>query len=177
VNWTAYGDVEFEGRVYGQKDREFDRFRELPKQSGEQMEMALSGPGKVKANFANAGWRIQAPEPISLDPWTYQAYLRQSRGEFCVAKQGYVSTKCGWFSDRSAAYLALGRPVVLQDTGFSRNLRCGEGLLAFNDVVGAVAAIKELRADYPRHCRAARAVAEEFFDSDRVLNRLIDQAM
>src|SRR5439155_12349106 len=152
-------------------------FARLPNELGVPMEMAMNGPKQVRDRFAAGGWGFASPAGISHDPWTYQKYLRHSRGEFCVAKHGYVSTRCGWFSDRSAAYLASGRPVVLQDTGFSDFLPCGRGLLTFRSPQEALAGIRALRDDYPVHCRAARAIAEEFFDSEKVLSRLVLESL
>ena len=114
---------------------------------------------------------------ISRDPWTYQHYVRTSRAEFSVAKHGYVVTRCGWFSDRSAAYLASGRPVVIQDTGFSEWLPTGDGVLPFRTREEAIARLNDVKARYDVHCRAARAVAEEYFDARLVLSSLIDRAM
>ena len=177
INWAAYGDVKYQDRTFGQKDREFEKFTDLPRRAGEAMEMAMNGPKEVRDRFAAGGWCVASPAEISHDPWTYQNYLRRSRGEFCVAKHGYVSTRCGWFSDRSAAYLASGRPVVLQDAGFSDFLPCGRGLLSFRSPQEALAGIRALRDDYPGHCRSARAIAEEFFDSEKVLSRLVLESL
>jgi hypothetical protein len=113
---------------------------------------------------------------VTRDPWIYQEYLRGSRAEFSVAKHGYVSTRCGWFSDRSAGYLASGRPVVIQDTGFSDWLETGAGIVAFNSSEEAVHGLMEINARYDFHCRAARAMAEEYFDARKVLSDLIERA-
>jgi hypothetical protein len=131
INWTAYGDVNYQGQTYGQKDREFEKFFELPKQTGTKIQIAANAPNSIKRRFAGGGWILADPLAISRDPWTYQSYLSRSKGEFCVAKHGYVATRCGWFSDRSAAYLAMGRPAVLQDTGFTEVFTCGTGLLGY----------------------------------------------
>jgi hypothetical protein len=178
VNWTAYGDREHEGQVYGQKDREFEPFFSLPRDTGEAMEIAVNAPTSVRQRLTDGGWRLADPLQITRDPWTYQGYLLSSRAEFGVAKHGYVSTQCGWFSDRSSAYLATGCPVIVQDTGFSEFLPCGEGLLAYRTPEEAVAAIWRLRDDdYGAHCSAARAVAEEYFDARRVLNDLLERSL
>jgi hypothetical protein len=175
MNWTSISDQEYEGRVYGQKDREFEPFFSLPRDTGELMEMAVNAPAKVHERLTQGGWRLANPREITRSPWTYQRYLKNSRAEFCVAKHGYVSTRCGWFSDRSSAYLATGRPVIIQDTGFSSFLPCGKGLLAYSTRDEATAAIQQLRKDYDMHCRAAREVAEEFFDARKVLNDLLER--
>ena len=104
-------------------------------------------------------------------------YIQESKGEFTVAKDGYVRTKSGWFSERSANYLASGRPVITQETGFSRSIPCGEGLMSFSSPEGALAALDDTNANYELHCRRAREIAEEFFDSHIVLTSLLGQAM
>jgi hypothetical protein len=177
VNWSAYGDREYEGRVYGQKDREFEPFLSLPRDTGEAMQIAVNAPATVRERLAGGGWQLADPKEVTRDPWAYQEYLRGSRAEFGVAKHGYASTRCGWFSDRSSAYLATGRPVVVQDTGFSDFLPCGEGLLAYRSPEEAVAAIRSLSDDYEGHCRAARVVLEEHFDASQVLTDLLERSL
>jgi hypothetical protein len=176
MNWSAYREREYEGRVYGQKDREFTPFFSLPKETGRLMEIALNAPVEVRKRLAAGGWRIADPGQVTRDPWTYQEYLRSSRAEFSVAKHAYVSARCGWFSDRSAGYLAMGRPVIVQDTGFSDFLPCGVGLLAFSSPAEAVEAVSRLNDHYDSHCRAARLVAEEYFDARKVLTDLLERA-
>jgi hypothetical protein len=141
------------------------------------MEIAVSGPREVRERLTEGGWQLSDPRAVTRDPWTYQGYLRSSRAEFCVAKHGYVSTHSGWFSDRSAGYLASGRPVVVQDTGFSTFLPCGEGLLAYRSREEAVRAITALDVNYESHCRAARSLVQEHFDSHRVLGRLLEASL
>ena len=177
INWTAYGDHEYEGRIYGQKDREFEAFFSLPRQTGTRMEIAVNAPESVTRRLTEGGWEITDPMRISRDPWVYQSYLASSTAEFCVAKHGYVSTRCGWFSDRSSAYLASGRPVLVQDTGFSHFLPTGEGLLCFSTPEEAIAGIQEIKRDYHRHSTAAREIAENYFASDKVLTALLDRSM
>ena len=106
-------------------------------------------------------------------PAGYQRFVRGSKAEFGIAKSGYAAARCGWFSDRSVCYLASGRPVIAQETGFSDYLPIGKGLFAFETIDEVLASIEALNGDYDRHARAARAVAEEYFDSDRVLDRLL----
>jgi len=103
----------------------------------------------------------------------YRAYIRGSRGEFSIAKNAYVRSRSGWFSDRSASYLASGKPVLLQDTGFGDWLPTGQGLLSFATLDQAVEGLARINADYEAHCRAARRLAEEYFDSDRALSSLL----
>jgi len=111
---------------------------------------------------------------MSLDIGAYRDYVSGSRGEFTVAKDLYVRTRSGWFSDRTACYLAAGRPVVTQYTGFEKFIPTGAGLLGFDDAGGAVEAIKAINSDYPRHARAAREIAEEYFDADRLLDEIAE---
>jgi hypothetical protein len=177
VNWSAFGDRTHEGRVYGQKDREFEPFFSLPRLTGEAMEMTVGAPSAVRERLTDGGWQLADPLEITRDPWTYQRYVQTSRAEFGVAKHGYVSTHCGWFSDRSSAYLATGRPAIVQDTGFSDFLPHGEGLLAYRTPDEAVTAIRRLADNYDAHCRAARALTEEYFDARWVLTDLLERSL
>jgi hypothetical protein len=123
------------------------------------------------------GWRVVDAAELCADLDAYRDYVQSSAAEWSVAKNGYVGGQAGWFSCRSACYLAAGRPVVVQDTGFGPVLPVGEGIVPFRTLDGAVAAIQEVEADYVRHAQAARAIADEYFDSDKVLTRLVDEAM
>jgi glycosyltransferase involved in cell wall biosynthesis len=139
---------------------------------GHCMEIALGGRAPYEG-IAAAGWRIADAATVTATPWTYRDYIAQSRGEFSVAVNLEVKTRSGWFSDRTAAYLATGKPVVVQDTGFSEDLPCGDGLFAFNTIDDAIAAIEAIGRDYRRHCLAARRVAEKHFDARRVIARIL----
>jgi hypothetical protein len=130
-----------------------------------------------RALLAHKGWRVVDPEAVCSDFDDYRRYIESSKAEWSVAKSGYVLGQPGWFSCRSACYLAAGRPVVIQDTGFGAVLPVGEGLLSFTTDAEAVAALQAVEADYARHAKAARAIAEAYFDSDKVLTRLIDEAL
>ncbi|MFN7926408.1 MAG: hypothetical protein U0Y68_00395 [Blastocatellia bacterium] len=173
MNWSAYGESEFEGKVYGQKDREFAPYFALPKETGEAMEIALNAPPEVRAQLETGGWRLSDPKAITRTPFTYQTYLQQSRGEFSVAKHAYVTTRSGWFSDRSTGYLASGRPVVVQDTGWQGLSTTAQGLLTFQTHGEAVIQLQRLHQDYDAHCRAARSLAEKYFDAQKVLSDLL----
>jgi hypothetical protein len=178
MNWSAYGDHRAEGRVYGQKDREFGPFFSLPSEVAEPMEIAVGAPpAEVARRLATGGWRLSDPLEVTRTPSIYQSYLAASRAEFCVAKHGYVSTRCGWFSERSTSYLASGRPVVVQDTGFSDFLPCGKGLMVFRTPEEARTMVRGLRSDYAGHCRAARGLVEEYFDSRRVLSDMLTKCL
>jgi hypothetical protein len=177
MNWSPRGECQHGGRTYGQKPRSFEPLVDLPRHVGAPLEVALSAPPDVCERLARAGWRLADPLAVTRTPARYQEYVRGSRAEFSVAKHGYVATASGWFSDRSTAYLASGRPVVMEDTGFSDVLPCGRGLLSFRDRAEAVAAIGALSRDYAAHCRTAREIAEAYFDARHVLGRLLDAAM
>src|SRR5262249_55875086 len=119
------------------------------------------------------GWQLTNAHAFTTDPWTYREYVWNSRGEFTVAKDQNVRLRSGWFSERSACYLAAGRPVITQDTGFSTVLPVGEGLFAFNTMEDTIAAFEAIQADYDRHSRAARRIAEEYFKAETVLANVI----
>jgi hypothetical protein len=177
MQWESYPAVEFAGQRYGLKSESFELIRDLPRRASVSLEIALGGQPAPRQKLAELGWRLTDPLAVTRDPWTYQQYLQQSRGEFSVAKQGYVGSRCGWFSERTACYLASGRPVIVQDTGFSELLPCGSGLLAFTDEESAIHAIAELEFDYLAQCSAAREIATEYFDSNNVLASLLERAL
>jgi hypothetical protein len=178
ANFRGYGSITANGRFYGQKAHSLRRIVELPRRSGRRFTLALAiDPAErndLEALREN-GWRLVLPSAVAASPADYRRFVRTSRGELGVAKSGYVEGRCGWFSDRSVCYLASGRPVMAQDTGFRELLPVGEGLFAWDDIDGIEAALEALDADYGRERRAARALAEEYFDSDRVLPALLDR--
>ena len=156
---------------------EFEKYRSTPERVGEEFELATSFKDRALGErFQASGWRIVSPDEISVDHRRYVGYIRASRGEFTVAKDQYVRLNTGWFSDRSACYLAAGRPVVTQQTGFTRFYGGGEGLLGFSTVPEAVEAVAAIREDYAAHCRAAAEIAREFFEAETVLRSLLDRA-
>lgn len=177
MNWTSYKPETHGGRTYGHKDVEFLRFVELPRQVAPAALEVAGAAGRMEQMprdlLTRAGWRVVDPAAVCPDPDGYRHYLESSKAEWSVAKSGYVQGRSGWFSERSACYLAAGRPVVVQDTGFSAVLPVGEGIVPFTTPEEAVAAIREVEGNYPRHAKAGRAIAAEYFDSDRVLTRLI----
>jgi hypothetical protein len=181
MNWTSYKPVVYGNRSYGQKDVEFMRFCDLPRLVAPTVLEIAVNAGKTRrtprALLAHRGWRVVDPAQVCPDVDSYRRYVETSKAEWSVAKNGYVVGQPGWFSCRSACYLAAGRPVVVQDTGFGGVLPVGEGLLAFRTLEEAVAAIKEVEAHYDRHAKAARAIAEAYFDAGAVLRRLIDEAL
>jgi hypothetical protein len=181
MNWTSYKPIIYDGKTYGQKDIEFKRFMKLPKLIPKaQLELAVNA-GKTRRTpyemLAHNGWQVVDPEKVCPDLDSYRTYIETSKAEWSVAKNGYVVGRSGWFSCRSACYLAAGKPVVVQDTGFSSVFPTGEGILPFSTLEEAVAAIEEVERNYEKHSKAARAIAEEYFDSDKVLTQLIEQAL
>jgi len=177
ANWRSYGSVERDGVPLGQKAHSMRALIDLPRRTGDEFRLALAIDPAERADLraleAN-GWRILDPAGVAGTPDAYRTFVRGSRAELGVAKSGYALSGCGWFSERSACYLASGRPVVAQDTGFSRHLPTGRGLLAFSTGDGAVEAVHDVRSRYAAHARCARSLAEELFDSDRVLGRLLE---
>ncbi len=177
MNWVSYKPCEYAGETWGQKDVEFMKFVELPARTTQKFEIAMGmGPGMKRPTelLRAKGWTIVEPNERLPDPWSYRDYLRNSKGEWSVAKEGYVKSRSGWFSCRSACYLALGRPCVLQDTGWSARYPTGRGLFAFRTLEEAVAGIEAVNADYAGHCAAARRIAEEFFDARKVLGQMLE---
>lgn len=173
-----YAPVEFEGRTYGQRAHQFRKFVDLPRRSGARFELALEiDPADARdlALLEESGWELVDPAQVAADVDAYREYVRGSLAELMVARGMYVDSGSGWFSERSACYLAAGRPVLAQDTGIRDLYPTGEGLLTFSTLDEAVAGVERIDEDYDRHARAARALADEHFDSDRVLTRLLER--
>ncbi len=180
ANWSTSGlkDITWRGEKYlWSKSREFLRFISAPKRSGETFELATNiNDAKTRANFERRGWRLTSPLQMSVDYWLYRDYIQRSKGEFTVAKDQYVRLHTGWFSDRSVCYLAAGRPVIIQETGFTKIYGGKAGLLSFRSLGEIVDAVKIINADYAKHSRAARALAREFFEAKKVLKSILDHA-
>jgi hypothetical protein len=193
-NWKQDGrDIRFNGQTYlWSKHHEFLRFIDLPRRVRVPLELATNladpntiqhGPedvvkalgmeGDAYSLLVSNGWQLTDGPSLSTDPFPYRDYITASRGEFTVARDLNVRLRSGWFSERSACYLAAGRPVVTQDTGFGTILPTGEGLFAFTTTDEAAAAIEAINSDYDRHCRAARAIAEDYFRAETVLAKLL----
>ncbi len=175
MQWDSYKVLSYGGRDFGMKSASFPAYLDLPKRSGRTFELAVGSASAPRDTLVQHGWRLRDPLEVTRDPWTYQDYIAGSYAEFSVAKAGYVTSQSGWFSERSAAYLASGRPVVVQETGFSRWLSAPGGVLPFSTPEHALAQLSELEARYPFHCRMAREVAASHFASDAVLSRLVDE--
>jgi hypothetical protein len=179
ATWENKGkDIEWGGQSYvWSKHVNFLRFLDMPQRTRQHFTMAMLPPtAAIEAEVVGKGWQIVDPRPISADIDSYKNFISQSRGEFTVAKDIYVRPKSGWFSDRSVCYLAAGRPVVTMATEFSRFYPVGEGLFEYADSAGAADAIAAIGVDYRRHAKAARRLAAEFFASDGVIGRMMQEA-
>jgi hypothetical protein len=177
ANWRSYGSIQAGDTHYGQKAHSFRRVLGLPGIISDPPCLALgidAGDAPDLARLKEHGWILVDPRCVARTPDDYWQFVASSRGEIGVVKSGYVAGRTGWFSDRSACYLASGRPVVTEDTGFTDYIPAGEGLMTFHDEAGAKAAIAEVEGDYARHRKAARDLAEAVFDSDVVLGNLLD---
>lgn len=177
-NWLQTGrDIDFEGEVYHwSKHHEFLKFIDLPRRVDQPIELA-TGLGNLSIDdrdvLESSRWRLVDAQGFTTDPWAYRDYVRSSRGEFTVAKDLNVRLRSGWFSERSACYLAAGRPVITQDTGFGKFVPTGEGLFSFNSMEEIIAAFDAINSDYEKHSRAARAIAEEYFKAETVLAKVL----
>jgi hypothetical protein len=164
------------GVAYCGKSVEFERFMDLPSRSRMPLELAMGGLAPVE-RLRQHGWVMRDSSAVSGDPWRYRTYLAESAGEWSVAKNAYVASRSGWFSCRTACYLALGVPAVVQDTGFTQYVPVGEGVLAFNTLDEAAEGIEALRTNPERHAKAAEEVAREYFGADKVLGQLLERAL
>jgi len=175
MSWSARQPITYNGEVYGQKDVEFMRFIDLPKRVGPIFEIALAGKTAPREKIAAAGWHIIEPRSVTGTVDAYREYIAQSRGEFSVAVNLEVKARSGWFSDRTQAYLATGKPAIVQETGLSEIIPCGEGLFAFCTADDVAVAVEEISRDYQHHCKAARRIAEEYCDARKVLGAMLRQ--
>ena len=168
MQWDSYESLTHHGRQYGMKSESFRQFCDLPRRCNVPLLLGIGGNSHPPHKYLEEqGWLLRNAIEFTRSPWQYQHFIQHSAGEFSVAKQGYVASNSGWFSERSANYLASGRPVVLQDTGFSDILPTGEGLLTFRTPEEAVESLERVRRDLERHSCAARAIAAEYFDANR----------
>jgi GT2 family glycosyltransferase len=177
-NWKQqWREVEFKGEKYSwSKHLEFLKFLALPAHVGHRFELALAGCEHADRQLLEShGWRLREAEPLSQNIDIYRHYIASSRGEFTVAKEQNIRLRSGWFSDRAATYLAAGRPVITQDTGFGNILPTGKGLFAFSTLNDIVSAVEVIEGDYAKHSRAASDIAREYFDAERVLGRLLEE--
>jgi len=180
ANWSTSGlkDISWRKRKYlWSKSREFLRFISAPKKAGETFEMATNiEDTATRKKFERNGWRLRCPLQMSVDYWLYRDYIQRSKGEFTVAKDQYVRLETGWFSDRSACYLAAGRPVITQETGFTKLYGGKAGLLSFQSLGEITDAVVAISREYANHSRAARDIAREFFEAEKVVKSILDRA-
>jgi len=202
MSWNAFkGKLVYNNVEYKSKAKEFEKVVRLPRRIDVPFKIAVGGVStrfkwperhglqrtsqllsyitrkRTFRRLARYGWRVVDGPDTTLTPEQYQAFIAGSRAEMSIAKDVYVALKTGWFSCRSACYLAAGRPVVVQDTGFSSALPVGKGILSFNTTEEASEAIREVEKNYMQHCKAACEISSEHFDSDKVLALLLDEAM
>ena len=179
MNWASYKPKVWEGRTYGQKNLEFNRFRDLPAKTNVPLRLAmgLGVDGQRPAQELRLlGWDLVEPQEVVPDHSAYRSFLTNSRGEWSVAKHGYVEGRTGWFSCRTACYLAAGRPAVVQETGWSRHLPSDRGVLPFTTMEEAAEGLGKVTRNYSEHSKAAREIALEFFDAKKVCQGLLRQA-
>jgi hypothetical protein len=178
TTWHNKGKtIDYRGdRYYWTKDREFKKFLDLPQRRGAAFELATMVDADVLELLHGHGWRQEDSAAISRDVDRYREYIQQSRGEFTVARDQYVRPNTGWFSDRSVCYLAAGRPVITQETGFSKYLPTGKGLFGFRTMEDILTAVDAIEGDYAGNCRAARDIAAEYFAAEKVIGSLMERA-
>ncbi len=180
ANWNTSGrkDVVWRGSNYlWSKSLEFLKFVEAPVRSGEAFELATEIKDEHALNrFKSNHWEFTDPNPISINMHQYCDYLRGSKGEFTVAKDQYVRLHTGWFSDRTACYLACGRPAITQETQFTKLYGGKKGLLAFETLDEIAEAVRSINLDYAAHCKAAYEIAADVFEATKVLESLLDRA-
>jgi hypothetical protein len=178
ASWRGYGSVWQDGVHYGQKAHAMRPLLDLTGRTDQRLRLALEIHPDERADLdalRHHRWPVVDPADVAATPQDFQGFVTGSKGELGIAKLGYLAGRTGWFSDRSACYLAAGRPVLAHDTGFGAHLPVGEGLLAFTDVDEAAAGLAEIAADYPRHASAARGIAEEHLAADKVMGDLLDR--
>lgn len=173
-----YGPVQYGDQLYGSKAHEFRRFISLPRLAPAAFELTLDihpDDDKDRAALEEHGWLLADPADVAANPQDFRRYVQRSTAELSVAQALYVHTTSGWFSDRTARYLASARPAVVQDTGIGHTLELGEGLLTFRTLGEAVTAVESVLGDYEAHRRAARALAEEHLAAEVVIGRICEE--
>ena len=178
TTWVNHIDsVKHDGEVYHwRKDLEFEKFLDLPGRSSQSFELALTVERSVLQMLESHGWHHVTSTEISKSPDRYRDYIRSSRAEFTVARDQYVRPRTGWFSDRSACYLAAGKPVITQDSAFGKFLPTGRGLFAFTSLDDIIAAVDMIETDYRSHQAAALEIAAEYFAGEKVVGSLMERA-
>jgi hypothetical protein len=179
--WWGYPPIDYGGEIYdGSKRTEFLRFVDLPGLTGQSFELALNlspvADREDQRLLSEKGWSVVDAHEVTGDFVSYRRYVQSARGEFSVAKPGYTKSRSGWFSDRSASYLASGKPVLSQDTGLVGHLPIGRGVLSFATLEQAIDGVDEIQSHYPSHCQAAREIAREHFAAEKVLEKILRDA-
>jgi hypothetical protein len=176
MHWASGSDITSGGRTYGHKNREFERFLDLPRRTSHPFVLALGGSRAPRELIREHGWQLVNPLEMTGTIPAYREFIHGSCADFGVAKHAYVASRCGWFSDRSTCFLAAGRPVLHQDTGCGDWLPTGSGALLFSDVESAVDVLRRVEMDYDCQARAARSLAEEYFEASTVINHMLEEA-
>ncbi|MDQ4138908.1 MAG: hypothetical protein M3142_00135 [Bacteroidota bacterium] len=178
LNWIERPPFEYDNEMWGQKNVIFERFLSLPVNSGQAFDLIINTPDTEEANrsmqrIVNRNWHVLDPYQWIPDKDSYREFIQSSFGEFSITKETYIKSNSGWFSGRSACYLAAGKPVITQDTQWSKYIPSGQGLFACNNLEAAANAVKEIMADYAKHSRYAQKIAAEYFDSSKVLSEML----
>jgi hypothetical protein len=174
IRWQGFREVTVDGKVFGQRDKQFAQHLDLPSRTKAKFRIALMGT--EPSTLTSRGWEVLPGEQVSKTTDSYRAFIQESRAEICIPKHGYVAMRTGWVSDRSACYLASGRPVLMEETGVSDCLTTGAGLVTFRNSDHAAAMLEKMEAHYPHHARAARSIAESLFSTRKVLPDLLEAA-
>lgn len=176
MQWDSYPARKFNGQYFAQKSESFLKFIDLPMKTSEVFEIAMGSETAPRQRLRDLGWIIRNPSEIVSDPWAYRKYVQQSKGEFSVSKQGYVVSNSGWFSERSSSYLASGRPVIVQETGFSNWMKTGTGVFPFTQTEDILEALDCIAGNYEAQCLAAQETARKYFEAGTVLSALIERS-
>ena len=177
MNLNTYGSEYYKNLFYGNKNDTFKEFLTLPKLTNSNLEICINLSHASRISLQNNGWTLIDPAKLNNDPYYYKTYIQESKSEFSIAKHGYVVSKCGWFSERSANYLASGKPVLIQETGFSEWMETGIGVIPFNNMDEALSGIEDVLSNYDKHRKYARSIAQEYFDSRTILTNLVEHSM
>jgi hypothetical protein len=174
MQWTGRAKT-FQGRLYAHKDKEFSKFVDLPKMTQKTFSVAIGG-NAPRERLQKLGWQLANPMKVTGTLEAYGEFIANSFADFGIAKHGYVASRSGWFSDRSLCYLASGRPVIHENTGFADWLPVGEGIFPFSTTEDVLEALERLELDYDSHCRSARRIAEEYFEATAVIHNMLAEA-
>ncbi len=173
MNWQSRDNVFFKGKEYGHKDMEFEKIMSLPQKVSQKLEVAVAGKNTPKEKLIKVGWNIVDAHEVTISYDSFIDYIIQSKGEFSVCKNIFVTTNSGWFSDRSAVYLACGKPVIMQDTGLEGHLHLEKGFFVFNKLEEAISAMEEVNRNYQKHSKWAKELAFEYLDAKKVMKRFL----